>query len=268
MSPARHSSFSRTRPADELQVLNAATDLYANRLCTDEVALDYMSRRGFPRHLLQRYRVGYAHGDELIPYLRWRRLPLRAAVRTGLLTPDGREFLAGRITFPEARAGQAIWLIGRVLETENGQSVVSGPKYLGLPGSKPLLGWEEAIRDPRAVCVVEGPVDLLALRLWGLPGIAIVGTMLRQDKLEQLDRFQFLYLALDPDEGGRKGTAALIDRFGSRALPVELPFGDDVGKLATYKDGQARFRAAVRAALDSLPASEIPSRSLPRVPFN
>jgi DNA primase len=196
--PVRKHRLQRSRAgvalhAEELQVLNAAADLYANRLSTDEAALAYMRRRGFPRHLLEQYRIGYATGDELIPYLRWRRLPLGAAVRTGLLTRDRQEFLTGRITFPETRAGQVIWLIGRVLETEDGQPVVSGPKYLGLPGNKPLLGWEEAIRDRRAVVVVEGPVDLLALRLWGMPGVALVGTMVRPDKLEQLDRFQFIY---------------------------------------------------------------------------
>ncbi len=79
---------------EEYRVLAAATDLYANRLLSDEVALGYMAGRGFSRELLERYRVGYANGGELIPYLRWRRLPLGAAVRIGLITDHGREFLA------------------------------------------------------------------------------------------------------------------------------------------------------------------------------
>jgi DNA primase len=61
---------------DEYRVLAAATDLYANRLLSDERARSYMAGRGFPRELVERYRVGYACGGELIPYLRWRRLPL------------------------------------------------------------------------------------------------------------------------------------------------------------------------------------------------
>jgi DNA primase len=65
----------------EYQVLAAATDLYANRLLTDERALAYLAGRGFPINLLEGYRIGFAAGNELIAYLRWRRLPLGAAVR-------------------------------------------------------------------------------------------------------------------------------------------------------------------------------------------
>jgi len=148
-------------------------------------------------------------------------------------------------------------MIGRILETPGGQPILPGPKYLGLLGDKPLFGWEEAILHPRGICVVEGPIDLLALTLWGMPGIALVGNQLRHDRLAQLDRFERLYVALDPDEGGRKGTQSLIAYFGSRAAPIELPDGDDVGRLAMYQDGEERFRTAVQAALATMPAPEL-----------
>ena len=74
---------------------------------------------GFPRSLLERSRVGYCAGDQLLKYLGWRKLPVGAALRAGLLTDDGREFLAGRIIFPEIRAGRVIWLIGRALDVRN-----------------------------------------------------------------------------------------------------------------------------------------------------
>ncbi len=48
-------------------MLAAATDLYANRLLSDEVALGYMAGRGFSRELLERYRVGYANGASSSP---------------------------------------------------------------------------------------------------------------------------------------------------------------------------------------------------------
>jgi DNA primase len=230
-------------------VLSAAADLYANRLLSESAALEYLARRGFGREVLERCRLGYASGEELIPYLRWRRLPLGAALRTGLIDNRGREVLAGRITFPEFRQGQATWMIGRVLETHDGQPVVTGPKYLGLPGDKPIFGWEEARAHPRGVCVVEGPVDLLALRMWGVPGVALVGNRLRHQNLVQLEGFERLYVALDPDAGGQKGTQALVSYFGSRVVPVKLPGEDDVGKLASYQDGKEQLGAAiVRAA--------------------
>ena len=121
--------------------------------------------------MLVRQRIGFAAGDELVPYLAWRGVPVSAARRVGLLRADGRERLAGRIVFPEIRQRQPIWLIGRLLEPADDL-----PRYLGLPGPKPLLGWDQASRDRRGVCVVEGPLDLLALQQWGVPGLALCGT--------------------------------------------------------------------------------------------
>jgi len=78
------------------------------------------------------------------------------------------ESLAGRIVFPEIRQRQPIWLIARLLE-----AVDDLPRYLGRAGPKPLLGWDQASRDRRAVCIVEGPLDVLTLQQWGVPGIAL-----------------------------------------------------------------------------------------------
>ncbi len=63
---------------EELEALAAAVELYANRLLTEERALDYLAGRGFQRPLLERYRVGFAAGGELVGYLRWRGLPAGA----------------------------------------------------------------------------------------------------------------------------------------------------------------------------------------------
>jgi DNA primase len=236
---------------DEYRALAAATDLYANQLFTDVLALGYMADRGFPRGLLERYRVGYSRGDELVAYLRWRRLPLGAAVRAGLITADGREFLAGRIVFPELRDGQTLWLIGRVLPTGNGKPSVPGPTYLGLPGYKPLLGWDEAIRDLRGVCVLEGPMDLMALRKWGVPGVALCGTGASPATLELLRRWELLYAVLDNDTAGRDATDRLIGTLGPRVVPVALPqHVNDPAELAPLPDGKALFCAAIRDAVD------------------
>jgi DNA primase len=148
-------------------------------------------------------------------------------------------------------------MIGRVLETPDGQPIATGPKYLGLSGDKPIFAWEEARLHPRGVCVVEGPVDLLALRMWGVPGVALVGNRLRHENMVQLERFERLYVALDPDAGGQKGTQALVSHFGSRVVPVELPREDDVAKLATYQDGKEQFAAAIMRAVARMPTTDL-----------
>ena len=56
----------RGQATADAAALAAAADLYANRLLKHEGALAYMAKRGFARPLLERYRVGYAAGGELI----------------------------------------------------------------------------------------------------------------------------------------------------------------------------------------------------------
>ena len=127
---------SPVRGDDEVRALAAAVELYANRLLGDERALGYLAERGFTRGLLVRQSVGFAAGDELVPYLAWRDVPVSAARRVGLLRSDGRERLAGRVVLPEIRQRQPVWLIGRLLAPADDL-----PRYLGLPGPKPLMGW-------------------------------------------------------------------------------------------------------------------------------
>ena len=93
-----------------------------------------------------------------------------------------------------------------------------------------LLGWAEVVRDVRSVCLVEGVMDLLALRQWQIPGLAIAGTSLHADRLEQLKGFERVYLALDSDQAGQHGADRIGLQLGRRAVRVRLPLGvKDVG---------------------------------------
>ncbi|MBV9581810.1 MAG: hypothetical protein JO057_24785, partial [Chloroflexi bacterium] len=116
---------------DTVAVLKAATSLYHQRLLGDVQALAYLEQRGIDRSTVERCQVGYAAGGQLVPALRWRGLPLWAALRVGLINRHGHEHFAGRIVVPELRRGQPTWLIGRLLD--NDSSVGAGmPRYLGL----------------------------------------------------------------------------------------------------------------------------------------
>jgi DNA primase len=234
---------------EELEVLSAAVELYANRLLSEGRALTYLAGRGFARSLLERYRVGFAAGGELAAYLRWRHLPLLPAMRVGLLDRDGQEVFRDRIVVPEQRHGQPVWLIGRQLD-QPGQASGDYPKYLGLPGRKPLLGWEEAVAAGSArVTVVEGPLDWLTLRAWGVPALSLCGSLVRPAVLAGLERFARVYLALDADDGGKAGSQRLLAALGARAVRVHLPAGcKDVAELAPSPDGATLFAAALQAA--------------------
>lgn len=226
---------------DERACVAAAVELYHNRLLTDVRALAYAERRGLERETLKRCRVGYAAGDELASYLRWRRVPIQAARRTGLLRSGGDELMAGRIVIPEIRAGRPIWLIGR--EIDNG----AGPKYLGQPGPRRLLGWDAASRE-RSVCVVEGAFDWLTLQQWRVPSVALLGTHVQPATIQALRRFRQVHLVLDADPAGFEATGRLLEALGPIAVQVPLDGVKDVADLATHPDGAARFSRAIRRA--------------------
>lgn len=247
------------RTTEELAVLRAATSFYHHQLLAEPDAVAYLAERGIDSSTIRRYRLGYAAGDQLAAYLRWQRLPLGAALQVGLLTRGGKEFLAGRLVTPELRGGWPVWLIGRMLAEER-SGAEEPTKYLGLAGSKPLLGWEEA-RTCTTACAVEGVFDWLALRQWGYPAVALLGTNVRPDQIDQLRTFARVYLVLDNDDAGLEAMLFLQEALGPTAVPVALPDGvKDPGELARRADGQPLFAAAL---LESVGASEDPGGSQP-----
>lgn len=226
-------------------VLAAAMELYRNQLLADPGALSYLASRGFARDFVERARLGFAADGGLARYLAWRNLPVHAARRCGLLDNDGHDRMFGRIIFPEVRKGEPVWLIGRALDSD-----LPEPKYLGLPGRKPLLGWDLASRDERGVCLVEGPLDMLTLQQWGVPALALCGTSLLPETVSLLTRWRRVYAVLDADAAGQEATARLVQSLGSRVIPVALPPGTkDPAELAPRPDGDALFRAAIGAAV-------------------
>lgn len=232
---------------DERACLAAAVELYHNRLLTEPAGLRYLEERAITNSIIDDCRLGYTSGAELSAYLRWRRLPAGAARRVGLLGRGGRETMAGRIVVPEIRAGQPIWLVGRAITRD----VL--PKYLGLPGRKPLLGWESASTENQ-VCLVEGVFDYLVLRSWGYPALALVGTHVRPAALDALKRFECVYLVLDTDDAGRKASGELAQVLGSRATEVILPGVKDVADLALRPDGHTIFARALHQSEGTLAA--------------
>jgi len=234
------------RTAEELTVLQAATSFYHSNLLAEPLALDYLAQRGISLATVRECRLGYAAGDQLLSFLHWQQLPLGAALKLGLVTRAGHEFMAGRIVVPELCAGRPMWLIGRTLAEDLADDV---PRYLGLPGKKPLLGWNQA-RGSATVCVVEGVFDVLTVHQWGYPVVGLLGTNVRPDQVDQLRAFSRAYLVLDTDDGGVEATLALQEAIGPTAVPVALPEDiKDPAELASRLDGQAVFAEALLKAV-------------------
>lgn len=234
--------------------LDLASWLYHRALLDTPAAQAYLARRGIGREVATRCRLGYCLGTQLLGALRQHGLPPGAAWAVGLLIgPEGRERFAGRITIPELRGGRAVWLTGRLVnETQD------APRYMSLPGPRPLLGAEHAAgREPSIG--VEGAFDWLTLVAWGLPGFAALGGSLAQEAPTVLSQASSIYLAFDRDPPGQRAAQLVAARLGGRARLVTLPDGiKDVNELGQRPDGAARFRECLHRATSPMQATSSP----------
>jgi DNA primase len=231
--------------------LELAASVYAARLPREAAPLAYCAGRGLSLAALERCRVGFAAGDELVPALRTSGLHLDAARRAGLLTGDGREFLAGRITVPEMRGARTAWMVGRLCPGV-APALGADKRFLNVRGPRRLLGFHTA-RGHADVFVTEGIFDYLTLATWGLPAVSLCGTQpgdrLRRGAMRALARFRRVFLVLDTDAAGRETSAALATALGNHAVPVALPGVKDVAELGAHAGGRAAFHHAARLAL-------------------
>ncbi|MDQ6669803.1 MAG: CHC2 zinc finger domain-containing protein, partial [Chloroflexota bacterium] len=153
----------------EARVLDLALQVYQAELRRNARAQAYLSSRSVPEDVARTQRLGYAAGGVL---LRWLRQDSHAdllpvAVRLGLVqerpgaegeAPVHREFFFDRLIIAELRQGRPIWCIGRAIEDPPTPPVMEAsvggsptppvrprPKYLGLPGEKPVIGLEHVV---------------------------------------------------------------------------------------------------------------------------
>ncbi len=257
--------------------LEAAVEQYSMRLMDTPRALAYLGARGVDRTTASRLKLGYVEGGDLLWYLKFRKMRPESAELLGLLKKrrDGtyHEHFAGRIVLPDFREGRARWMIGRafyvdhldgtpawrggelVCDREEEEGHTCPPKYLCMPGAKPLMGIDQ-VEGSSEVWVVEGPFDRLPLVRWEFPAVALIGTGAKPETVEVLSRFERVHLVLDTDDAGREAAAKLAEALGPTAHVHTLPPGfKDLGELAGLPDGHDRFIARVTALRKERPCT-------------
>ncbi len=251
--------------------LEAACVVYSNRLMNTPEALRYLQARGVDRDNASRLNLGYVEGNDLQPHLALRGIRPESAELLGLLKKRSNgsyyEHFEGRIVIPDYRLGEPRWLVGRAFDLNHwedgtpawraGRRVCKRgedcrrcpPKYLCMPGPKPLMGIGFVVGGTE-VWVVEGPFDRLPLLAWGLPAVALIGTHPSEEALEQLRQFDRATLVLDSDSAGREAAEKLLHELGPRARTLQLPPGyKDLGELAALPDGRERFLACLNGSV-------------------
>jgi DNA primase len=251
----------------EGQLLERAVSLYEERLWTNERALAYVRRRAITEEVARKQRLGYADGHSLSRYLHSlteHEGLLALALEVGLMVErppsDGRpsrlrEFFYDRLIVPELRSGHPIWCVGRAIEDSEPRPEPPGdaprhrrPKYLSIPGQKPLLGLEH-VEGARTVFLLEGPVDWLAALSWGLPAFAVGGTHFPAERLPSFTQAETVYGVFDPDRAGQSAAERFGPLFGSRWRPIRLPNNVDLAELAALgEQGHRTFQVLVGRA--------------------
>ena len=219
--------------------MNNAQLVYQDALWHTPAALAYVRERGLPDWTIRQCGLGYADGHSLELLLR-RHNGLRLAEQLGLLRPASgdrgcRELLAGRVTVPELRGGQCIWFIGRAIGAHG-----DSPKYIALPGERPVMGLERAA-GRREAFVCEGVFDYLTAAVWRLAACSFCGTYLPDDRLGFLAGAQTIYGLFDPDPAGQAAAERAREQLGERFQPIALPVGCDLSDLGCRPDGRSTF---------------------------
>ncbi|MEW6387937.1 MAG: DNA primase [Thermodesulfobacteriota bacterium] len=211
-----------------------------------KVARDYMAKRGLTPEVSRAFHLGYAPAewDALRRHLQSKGVSLELAQEVGLLMPRTSggfyDRFRDRLIFPiQDRQGRVIAFGGRIVGEGE-------PKYLNSPESplyskgRTLYGLPQAataLRQGDLALVVEGYLDLLALRVQGIePVLATLGTALTREQVRLLKSLvSRVVLVFDGDVAGARAMCRAFPLFAQEGLAVRalpLPPGMDPDSYA------------------------------------
>jgi len=255
---------------EKLLRINEAACVFYHQLLLDDAAgapgRRYLRQRGYESDLVRTFRLGFApdRWEALVTHLDaqgFTKEEMRAAglVREGSGGRGDRDLFHNRLLFPILDPeGRVVAFGGRVLDDGT-------PKYLNSPETpvyhkgRTLYGLyqgRDAIRHARAVLVVEGYFDLLALHRAGIANaVAACGTALTADHARLLKRYaEQAILVFDADKAGRQATFRAMDALlpeGMAVSAVGLAAGEDPDSFLT-KQGNEAFQARLAEARPAL----------------
>ena len=243
----------RSNLRETLLKINEAAALYfqqaLSKTARENPAADYLKKRAISKEIISEFRLGYAHDkwSGIVDYLKKHNIDPEKAVQAGLIIPKKGggyyDRFRGRIMFPILNLrGQVVGFGGWVLDD-------SLPKYLNTPETAVFHKGEfpyglhasfKAIRQKGLAVIVEGYMDLLALRMHGLDEVvATLGTALTDQHIRKIKGYaKEAVVVFDPDEAGRNAALRSLPLFLNEGLParaVVLPDGYDPDSFVNAK---------------------------------
>ncbi|MEI6984707.1 MAG: DNA primase [Rhodospirillaceae bacterium] len=233
-------------------------------------ALAYARQRGLDDETIAAFRLGYApqSGGALPQALAREGYNTKDMLDAGVIKPSKDNngppysFFRNRIIFPVSdRRGRVVAFGGRLIEGD-------GPKYINT-GETPLFHKgqllyglsraRQAAAEGKAVIVVEGYMDVIALVRAGFPGaVAPLGTALTETQIGILwamipGREKLPVLCFDGDNAGKRAAERAVERILPMLVPDQsarvafLPSGEDPDSLIRTR-GVAVFASVLAAA--------------------
>lgn len=211
-------------PMARRRVLEEYTDHAADLLSNNEKMMLYLLGRGLSAETIVEARLGY------IPKNWGACASLPTAhkkadlIASGMMTEGGREYFSDRITIP--------YLSRNSVLSVRGKDPVG--KYFTAAGDSVRLYGIDDLQEAEDVLIVEGEFDRLVVRqaLRGssdpkLRRTAVVGLPGAGAAPQGFDTYfkeaRRVYIALDPDDTGKRFAVKLKETLGSKARLVELP---------------------------------------------
>jgi len=187
----------------------------------------YMEARGFSKTILREYEIGYYAGRTNSSFMRDRIIfPIRS-IENQLVGFTGRSVIDD--TDERKRRGVQKWLNSSSLHLS-----AYLPKAMLLYNSHKT---QKIIRG-KTIILVEGPIDVLRLRMAGIHNVcAIMGVSfsLEQEKIIRQMGVRVIVPLFDDDDAGNDTRVKIEKRFGTRDIiqiqQVNLPRGKDPGDL-------------------------------------
>jgi len=189
----------KTLHREVIQVLGLATKIYHMSLMgsSGKHARNVLIKRGIGQEAMRRYNLGFAADGALTGVLATYPIGLREAAEAAGLYYDGREWLKGRIIFPDLGGdGTVTNMAGRALRKD------AYIRYLSLPGLPKTIWGLRSASSTMPTIVLESLPDAVNLRQMGFQGLAINGTGIAWYLIPKLEKLPIVALLPQNDTAG------------------------------------------------------------------
>jgi len=208
---------------------------------------DYLKGRGIDASIAERFGVRFCPDLSGLWTLADRKV-IKAAGLAALYVfqKAGLPFLV----FPYTRRGTPVFIKSRCLLSKDEAERREVPRFLNTGGIVPCLWNHDAVADADRVIIAEGEVDALSAIVAGYVGVGLPGWSHWKDAWTRDFTGKDVFLVMDADEAGRKGTADIARRFRKSGLPyprqLVLDEGTDLNDVLreSMKDGNQERRKA------------------------